>query len=102
MVCFGQDLAGTVWGLMVASWGSEKSSLGHNLLFWCSFWSFGSTLKNPYFSHFLSLLAAARRVPGASGVPELATFLAFWVNFLARARPDDVSAPAGLQAVLQK
>ena len=37
---FGQDLAGTVWGLMVASWGSEKSSLGQISFFVGSFFEF--------------------------------------------------------------
>ena len=75
--------------------GSQSNFLVSILEFW---WH----PQNPYFSHFGSLLAAPRGVPGASGVPDLATFLAFWVNFLARRRPDDVSAPAGSQADLPK
>ena len=78
------------------------SSLVTIYFFWCTFWSFGGTLKNPYFPHFWSLFTAPRGVPGASGVPDLAIFLAFWVNFLAHEVPDNVSAPAGSQTVLQK
>ena len=59
----GQVLAGTVWGIMVASWGSEKSSLGQISLFVGSFSSFCGTLENSFFM-FLSHLAAPRGTPG--------------------------------------
>ena len=78
------------------------SSLGHRLLFWCPFWSFGDTLKNPYFPHFWVTFGGSRGCPRSFWGARFGDFLSIWVNFLAREVPDNVSAPAGSQVELPK